>query len=52
MGGCIAIVSDMIFATRITGTADKLGAKCKIVKAPARCMMRWHRKIRERCSLP
>ncbi len=34
MGSCIAIVSDMIFATRITGTADKVGAKCKIVKDP------------------
>ena len=32
MGSCIAIVSDMIFATRITGTAAKAGAKCKIVK--------------------
>ena len=31
MGGCIAIVSDMIFATRITGTAEKVGAKCKVV---------------------
>ena len=35
MGTCIAIVSDMIFATRITGTAEKVGAKCKIVKDPA-----------------
>ncbi len=34
MGRCIAIVSDMIFATRITGTAEKVGAKCKIVKDP------------------
>ncbi len=34
MGSCIAIVSDMIFATRITGTAEKVGAKCKIVKDP------------------
>ncbi len=32
MGSSIAIVSDMIFATRITGTAEKVGAKCKIVK--------------------
>ena len=32
MGSHIAIVSDMIFATRITGTASKVGAKCKIVK--------------------
>ncbi len=31
MNNCIAIVSDMIFATRITGTAEKVGAKCKIV---------------------
>ncbi len=34
MGSSIAIVSDMIFATRITGTAAKVGAKCKIVKDP------------------
>ncbi len=34
MGRCIAIVSDMIFATRITGTAEKVGAKCKVVKDP------------------
>ena len=34
MDRCIAIVSDMIFATRITGTAAKVGAKCKIVKDP------------------
>ena len=34
MGSCIAIVSDMIFATRITGTAEKVGAKFKIVKDP------------------
>ena len=34
MGSCIAIVSDMIFASRITGTAAKVGAKCKIVKDP------------------
>ena len=32
MGPFIAIVSDLIFATRITGTAKKLGATCKIVK--------------------
>ena len=32
MGSCIAIVSDMIFATRITGTAEKVGAKCRIIK--------------------
>ncbi len=34
MGSSIAIVSDMIFATRITGTAAKVGAKCKIVRDP------------------
>ncbi len=34
MGSCIAIVSDMIFATRITGTAEEVGAKCMIVKDP------------------
>ncbi len=34
MGGCIAIVSDLIFAARITGTADRVGVKCKIVKDP------------------
>ena len=34
MGSSIAIVSDMIFASRITGTAAKVGAKCKIVKDP------------------
>ena len=34
MDKCIAIVSDMIFATRITGTAKKVGAKCEIVKDP------------------
>ncbi len=30
-GSCIAIVSDMIFATRITGTAEKVGADCRII---------------------
>ncbi len=34
MGNCIAIVSDMIFATRITGTAQKVGVKCKVVNDP------------------
>ena len=34
MGRCIAIVSDMIFATRITATAAKVGAKCTIVTYP------------------
>ena len=28
----IAIVSDLIFSSRITGTANKVGATCKIVK--------------------
>ena len=31
MSSCIAIVSDLIFATRITGTAEKVGAQCKVV---------------------
>ena len=31
MGSCIAVVSEMIFATRITRTAEKVGAKCKII---------------------
>lgn len=31
MHNCIAIVSDMIFATRITGTAEKVGADCRII---------------------
>ena len=34
MGSCIAIVSDMIFATRIRGTAEKLGANCRIMNDP------------------
>ena len=34
MGGCIAIVSDMIFATRITGTAEKVGADCRVINNP------------------
>ncbi len=34
MDRCIAIVSDMIFATRIAGTAEKVGAKCEIVSNP------------------
>ncbi len=34
MGGGIAIVSDMIFATRITGTAEKIGTKCRVVNDP------------------
>ena len=35
MDRCIAIVSDLIFATRITGTAKKVGARCKIVSNPS-----------------
>lgn len=31
MNKCIAIVSDLIFATRITGTAEKVGAECRII---------------------
>lgn len=31
MNACIAIVSDMIFATRITATAKKVGTSCRIV---------------------
>ena len=34
MDHCIGIVFDLIFAARITGTADKVGVKCKIVKDP------------------
>ena len=32
MPHCIAIVSDLIFSSRITGTANQIGATCKIVK--------------------
>ncbi len=32
MDGCVAIISDMIFATRITGTAEKVGADCIIIR--------------------
>ena len=35
MGSCIAIVSDMVFATRITGTAEKVGADCRIINDPS-----------------
>lgn len=31
MTNCLAIVTDMIFASRISGTARKVGANCKIV---------------------
>ncbi len=31
MNGSLAIVSDMIFASRITGTAAKLGMPCQVV---------------------
>ncbi len=34
MGRCIAIVSDLIFATRIRGTAEKAGVRCEIVTRP------------------
>ena len=32
MPHCIAIVSDLIFSSRITGTASQVGATCKVVK--------------------
>jgi DNA-binding NarL/FixJ family response regulator len=32
MSHCIAILSDLIFSSRITGTASQVGATCKIVK--------------------
>ena len=35
MGACIAIVSDLIFASRITGTAEKVGADCRIINDPS-----------------
>jgi len=35
MDRCIAIVSDLIFATRITGTAKKVGVTCEIVTNPS-----------------
>lgn len=31
MADCIAVVSDMIFATRIRSTAEKAGAECRVV---------------------
>ena len=31
----IAIVSDMIFASRITATAEKVGADCRIINDPS-----------------
>ena len=31
MSSCLAIVSDMVFASRITGTAAKLGTPCQVV---------------------
>lgn len=34
MISCVAIVSDMIFASRISGTAQKLGAECRIINNP------------------
>lgn len=30
MTDCIAVVTDMIFATRIQGTAEKAGAECRL----------------------
>ncbi len=33
MKSCIAIVSDLIFSSRIKGTAGKVGAKCKTVRS-------------------
>ena len=35
MNGCFAIVSDMIFATRIAGTAEKVGAACRVINDPS-----------------
>ncbi len=32
MNECIAIVSDMIFSSRIVGTAEKVGVKCSVVR--------------------
>jgi len=32
MDYCMAVVSDLIFATRITGTAAKLGTRCAVVR--------------------
>jgi DNA-binding NarL/FixJ family response regulator len=32
MPHCIAIVSDLIFSSRITGTANRIGATCQIVR--------------------
>ena len=32
MNGCLAIVSDLIFASRITGTAAKLGTECRVIR--------------------
>ena len=31
MSHCIALVTDLIFATRITGTAEKVGTGCQVV---------------------
>jgi CheY-like chemotaxis protein len=33
MNGCIAVVTDMIFASRITGTAEHAGVKCGVVRS-------------------
>ena len=35
MSGCLAIVTDMIFASRITGTAASLGTACQVVRNQA-----------------
>ena len=35
MATCLAIVTDMIFATRIRGTAEKVGADCRIIINPS-----------------
>jgi len=32
MAHCIAIVSDLIFSSRITGTASQIGTTCKVVR--------------------
>ncbi len=35
MASCIAVVTDLIFATRITATAEKVGARCLVITAPS-----------------
>lgn len=34
MPTCIAIVSDLIFGSRIAGTAKQVGTACKVVRSP------------------